>query len=251
MTIPRLLLLVLALFTTAAAKPEDLAEALTGLVFDANPDINIPARIALSRWNASLRIFVFGHPDDQRAAARTAAILARDAGLPIVVLAVRSLTEGNPNVFLVVDENIAGAFRGPLKPMLQNAFLDDMVAVETYTEAVIAIRTCWTLPIWSAPDRLLLKAAIVGVDGRLPAAARRHCVARALTAALGLLGPGRDLPDSLFADSSTAERPGASDAVMLRLLYGPALKIGQTRQQTHDAALVALRTLATPKKRGK
>jgi hypothetical protein len=222
-----------------AAKPEDVAEQLAMLEFDANPLWAVPERVALSRWVGPLRLFAFGRPEDRADARVALRALARPTGLPLRLVVEKEVARLPPNVFLVVDENPQGAFRGPLRGMLRNAFLDDEVAVTRFIAGVVDATPCWTLPVWTDPSRLVLKAAVIGVDARLPRAETRACILHGLGATLGLLGPGAFLPGSAFAPG-TAARLSRDDDRMLRVLYGRALQPGMSRGETVAAATRAL-----------
>lgn len=220
------------------ARPEDLAEQLAMLAFDANPLWAIPRRAALSRWSGPLRLFVFGRPEDQ-ADARAALRALRPSGIAMRVVTERDLVAAPPNTFLVADEHLVQALQGPLRGMLRNAFLGDEAAIDGFIASVVAATPCWTLPVWTDDSRLTLKAALVGVDAAMPREQSRACILRGLGAALGLLGPGAFLPDSAFAPG-TATRLTRDDERMLRTLYGRALHPGMTRDEAHAAALKAL-----------
>ena len=69
------------------------------------------------------------------------------------------VARAGPNAFVVVDEHLAAACRGPLRRMLVNAFLDDETAVDNFIADVVDRERCWTLPIWTDDSRLALKAA--------------------------------------------------------------------------------------------
>jgi hypothetical protein len=222
------------------ARPAELAAQLASLAFDANPAWGLPARDVLGRWSGPLRLFVFGRPSDSTDAAQAAHTLTRITRLPVEVVATTQVTQAPPNSFLVVDENIAGAFRGPLRQMLRNAFLDNEAAVDDYIATVIAVQPCWALPIWTDSSRLILKAAVMGIDAQQPPAAVRRCITTLLAASLGLLGPGATLPGSLLNPQSNAARLSRDDERILRLLYTPALRVGMARQEMQDAALAAL-----------
>ncbi|MCW3473573.1 DUF2927 domain-containing protein [Limobrevibacterium gyesilva] len=222
------------------ARPADLADQLAGLVFDANPATATPARDVLSRWAGPMRLFVFGRPADSQDAARAAASLSRATGLPMQLVAASQVAQLPPNTFLVADENLPGAFRGPLRQMLRNAFLDNEAAVDSYIDTVVAVQPCWTLPVWTDSTRLILKAAVIGIDARQPRPAIQRCMVQTLAAAIGLMGPGGALPGSVFTPQARAIRPSGDDTRLLRLLYGPTLRTGMTREQVHAAALAAL-----------
>ncbi len=220
-----------------ATRPEDLAEQLVMLAFDANPLWSVPARSALSRWAGPLRLFVFGRKED-RDDAQSAMRALRPSGITMRVVAERDVVRQQPNAFLVVDEQLALAFQGPLRGMLRNAFLGDEAAVDGFIASVVMATPCWTLPIWTDESRLVLKAALIGVDAALPRAQSRACILRGLGGALGLLGPGAWLPASAFAPG-TASRLTRDDERMLRALYGRALRPGMTREETQAAAVKA------------
>jgi hypothetical protein len=228
------------------ATPAQLAEQLAMLAFDANPAWATPPRAVLSRWAGPLRLFVFGRPEDKRAALAALAALARPTRIPASVVAEHDVARTAPNVFLVADGNLPGAFRGPLRPMLANAFLDDEAAAESFVVTVVDHMPCWVLPVWADERRLTLKAAVIGADTARPAAETRACILRGLGGAIGLLGPGAFLPGSAFAPGGSG-RLSADDERMLRALYAPSLRPGMTRDQTLAAARKALAAPAHPK----
>jgi hypothetical protein len=192
----------------------------------------------LSRWSGPLRLLVVGRKedtDDARAALRA----LRPSGIPMRVMAESEVVRQRPNAFLIVQESLPRAFQGPLRGMLRNAFLGDEAAVDGFILGVVMATPCWTLPVWTDDSRLVLKAALIGVDATLPREQSRACILRGLGGALGLLGPGAFLPGSAFAPG-TAARLTRDDARMLRVLYGHALHPGMTRQEAQEAALKAL-----------
>jgi len=219
--------------------PADLAEQLAMLAFDANPAQDIPARDVLGRWAGPMRVLVFGRPSDNADAGAAARALGR-AGVKMQVLRPAGAAAMAPNTFLVVDENLPGAFRGPLRTMLAQAFLDDEAAVDAFIAGVVETTPCWTLPVWTDARRVELKAAVIGVSARQDRVAVQHCILSGFGAALGLLGPGGFLPGSLFTPPSRAVRLSRDDERMIRVLYGPALAPGMTREQTQAAAARAL-----------
>jgi hypothetical protein len=222
------------------AKPAELAAQLSALVYDANPAMNLPAREVLGRWSGPLRLLVFGRPQDIEAATRATRTLTRITHLPVEVVPPTNVAQTPPNSFLVADEHIADAFRGPLRGMLRNAFLDNEAAVDEYIATVVALQPCWTLPIWMDSSRLILKAAVIGVDASQPAPEVNRCITAMLAATLGLLGPDATLPGSVFNPQSRATSLSRDDERMLRLLYGPALRVGMTRPEMEAAVLAAL-----------
>lgn len=223
----------------AAAKPADIADQLAMLAFDANPQWGVPARGAFSRWTGPLRLFVFGRPEDRADAGEALRALARPTGLAMRQVAEKEVARLKPNAFLVADEDLAGAFRGPLREMLRNAFLDDEAAVDGFISQVIETTPCWVLPVWTGADRVVLKAAVIGVDARRPRAEGKACMLRALSGGLGLLGPGAFLPASAFAPGGAAKL-SRDDERLLRVAYGKALRPGMTREAVEAAALAAL-----------
>lgn len=231
------------------ASATDLAEQLTMLAFDANPLWSIPPRTVLSRWAGPMRMFVFGRPEDRADAQAAARSLASPTRLSIRVVAERDIVRAQPNAFLVADEDLAGAFRGPLRAMLANAFLDNEAAVDGFIADVIATTPCWTLPVWTDATRRVLKATVIGVDITQPRELSRACIIRGLGAAIGLLGPGAYLPASAFAPGGPAKLSRDDDR-MLRTLFGPALRPGMTREKTQETARQAFAASA-PKKRPK
>jgi hypothetical protein len=235
-----------------AAKPEEIAEQLAMLAFDANPLWSIPARALLSRWSGPLRLLVIGRKEDT-ADARAAMRALRPSGISMRVVAEADMARQRPNAFLpnaflVVHEDLPQALQGPLRGMLRNAFLGDEAAVDSFILRVVMVTPCWTLPVWTDASRLVLKAALIGVDAALPREQSRACILRGLGAALGLLGPGAFLPGSAFAPG-TATRLTRDDARMLRTLYGRALHPGMTRQEAEAAALKALSAPAPRRKK--
>jgi len=229
------------------AKAEDVAEQLAMLVFDANPLWSIPARAALSRWAGPMRLFVFGRKEDRDDARSAIRALSRPSGIGMRLVAEHEVTRAQPNAFLIVDEHLPEAFQGPLRGMLRNAFLGDEAAIDGFILGVVMVTPCWTLPVWTDETRLVLKAALIGVDASLPREQSRACILRGLGGALGLLGPGAFLPDSAFAPG-TASRLTRDDDRMLRILYGRALRPGMNRDEAHAAAAKAL---AAPPRRKK
>ena len=227
------------------ASAGQLADQLAMLAFDANPEWATPERTVLSRWAGPLRLFVFGRPED-KADARTALFaLERPTRLTIRLLNEHQVARTPPNAFIVADADLPGAFRGPLHAMLRQAFLDDESAVESFVATVVARTPCWVLPVWTDAGRAVLKAAVIGVDTRQPRAQIRACMLRGLGGALGLLGPGAFLPGSAFAPGGNG-RLTRDDARMLRVLYGPALHPGMTRD---EATAAATRAFAPPPRR--
>lgn len=233
--------------TAPVAKPEDVAEQLAMLVFDANPLWSVPARAVLSRWVGPMRLFVFGRKED-RDDAQAALRALRPSGIAMRVVVERDVARQQPNAFVVVDERLPQAFQGPLRGMLRNAFLGDEAAIDGFIVSVVMSTPCWTLPIWTDESRLVLKAALIGVDAALPREQSRACILRGLGGALGLLGPGAWLPGSAFAPG-TASRLTRDDDRMLRTLYSRALRPGMTRDEMHAAALKALAAPVRAKKK--
>jgi hypothetical protein len=228
------------------AKAEDVAEQLAMLAFDANPLWSIPARVSLSRWVGPMRLFVFGRKED-RDDARAATRALRPSGIAMRIVAEHEVSRAQPNAFVVVDEHLPEAFQGPLRGMLRNAFLGDEAAIDGFILGVVMVTPCWTLPVWTDETRLVLKAALIGVDASLPRERSRACILRGLGAALGLLGPGAFLPGSAFAPG-TAAKLTRDDDRMLRTLYGRGLHPGMNRDEAHAAAVKAL---AAPPRRKK
>lgn len=231
----------------AAARPEDLAEQLAMLAFDANPLWSVPARVVLSRWSGPMRVLVLGRKEDE-ADARAALRALRPSGIAMRAVTPSEAGRQRPNVFVVAHEYLPQAFQGPLRGMLRNAFLEDEAAIDSFILGVVMATPCWTLPVWADGQRLVLKAAVVGVDASLPREQSRACILRGLGGALGLLGPGAWLPGSAFAPG-TAARLTRDDDRMLRTLYGRALHPGMTREEAQAAALKAL--AAPPARRRK
>lgn len=212
-----------------AAKPADIAEQLAMLAFDANPQWAIPARTVFSRWAGPLRLFVFGRAEDRADAGEALRLLARPSGLAMRLVSEQEVARLPPNVFLVADENLAAAFRGPLREMLRNAFLDDEAAVDGFISGVVERAPCWVLPVWTGGERLVLKAAVIGADAGRPRTETRACMLRALGGGIGLLGPGAYLPASAFAPQGAAKL-SRDDERMLRVMYGKALQPGMARE---------------------
>lgn len=209
------------------------------LTFDANPQWAIPARLVFSRWAGPLRLFVFGRAEARADAGEAMRLLARPTGLSMRLVAEHEVAQSGPNVFLVADENLAAVFRGPLRDMLRNAFLDDEAAVDGFIAAVVETSPCWVLPVWTGAARQVLKAAVIGADARRPRAETRACILRALGGGLGLLGPGAFLPASAFAPQGAA-RLSRDDERMLRVMYGKELRPGMAREDMVAAAGKAL-----------
>ena len=223
-----------------AATPEAVASGLMRLVFDGNALDQTPPRGVLSRWAEPMRVFVFADAAGLAEVRRAAGEVARAAHFPIAVLDRVARGELLPNAFVVISPDLAGDFRGQLRPMLANAFLDFSPDVERFTELVVAVDGCWVLPVWTDASHAVLKAAVIGVDARLPPAGRRRCLLRKLGGALGLLGDDDGLAGSVFAVGSRADRLSREDAAMLRVLYGPGLRIGMDRATALAAAETAL-----------
>ncbi len=222
-----------------AAKPADIAEQLAMLNFDANPQWAVPPRLVFSRWAGPLRLFVFGRPEDRADAAEALRALARPSGLSMRVVAEQEVARLPPNVFLVADANLPAAFRGPLREMLRNAFLDDDAAVDGFIAAVVETAPCWVLPVWTGADRQVLKAAVIGADAGRKRAETKACVLRALGGGIGLLGPGAYLPASAFAPQGAAKL-SRDDERMLRVMYGKAVQPGMAREAMVAEAVRAL-----------
>ncbi len=225
--------------TVPAAKPADIAEQLAMLAFDANPQWAVPARGVFSRWSGPLRLFVFGRAEDRADAGEALRALARPSGLSMRQVSEKEVARTPPNAFLVADEKLAAAFRGPLRDMLRNAFLDDEAAVDGFIAGVVETSPCWVLPVWTGPDRVVLKAAVIGVDARRPRVESKACILRALGGGIGLLGPGAYLPASAFAPQGAA-RLSRDDDRMLRVMYGKALRPGMGREALVADAAKAL-----------
>jgi hypothetical protein len=224
----------------AWAPPEAVAAGLMRLAFGADALDQTPPRDVLSRWAEPVRLFVFADAVGLGEVRRAAAEISGAAHFPIAVLDRVARGELLPNAFVVISPDLAGDFRGQLRPMLSNAFLDDPAAVARFTELVVAVDSCWVLPVWTDAAHLVLKAAVIGVDARLPPAERQRCLLRKLGGALGLLGDNDGLADSVFAADSRADRLSAEDRTMLGVLYGPALRIGMDRTAALAAAETAL-----------
>jgi len=236
----------------AQVKPAEIAEQLGMLLFDANPAWAVPARSELGRWSGPMRLFVIGTVADKQDARAKVPAIARATGLTIDVLGPGDPTPERPNAFMVVDDALSAAMRGQLRPMLTNVFLDDLSAVDRFLTDVVDQQPCWVLPVWTDATRLVLKAAVIGIDAKLPFAERDHCILRGLGGALGLLGPGAFLRGSAFVPGSGPAKLSAEDEKMLRVLYGKAITPGMTRAATEAAAHKVLEALAakpTPKKK--
>ena len=232
----------LALLVLSGAAPEpklaradDLAEQLTMLAFDANPLWAAPAREGLSRWAGPMRLYVFGRAEERADAQAALAALARPTRLRLQVLDRVEAARAIPNAFVVADENLALVFRGPLRAMLDNAFLDDPAAVEQFQAGVIDHAPCWVLPIFADPAHTIVRAAIIGADTTAGRAATGACILHGLGGALGLMGPGAFLPDSAFAPSAS-RRLSRDDERMLTVLYGTSLRPGMSRDDVLAAS---------------
>ena len=234
------------------AKPAEIAEQLGMLMFDANPAWAIQLRAELGRWAGPMRLFVIGAPAEKQEARTIVPQLARATGLAIDVTGPGDPTSERPNAFMVVDDNLPAAMRGPLRPMLTNVFLDDPIAVERFLADVVDQQTCWALPVWRDATRLVMQAAVIAVDAKLPLAERQHCMLRGAGAALGLLGPGAFLPASAFVPGAGPVKLSGDDERMLRVLFGKTLTPGMTREAAEAAARKALEAPAAkpaPKKK--
>ena len=209
------------------------------LSFDANPQWAVPERTVFSRWAGPLRLFVFGRAEDRADAGEALRVLGRASGVSMRQVSEQEVARTPPNAFLVADEKLAAAFRGPLRDMLRNAFLDDEAAVDGFIASVVETAPCWVLPVWTGADRLVLKAAVIGVDARRPRAETKACILRALGGGIGLLGPGAYLPASAFAPQGAA-RLSREDERMLRVMYGKALRPGMAREALVAEAAKAL-----------
>jgi hypothetical protein len=227
-----------------AARPADIAEQLAMLAFDANPLWALPARDALARWSGPMHVFLFGRPDDRTDTAAALRALARPTGLKLHLLTEPEAARLAPNAFVIVDENLAPAMRGPLRGMLVRAFSGDEATVEEFLDTVVDRTPCWMLPVWADDDRRVIRAAIVGADARQPRAETRACLLRGLGGALGAMGPGAFLPHSAFAPGAAAKL-SIEDERMLRTLYSRALHPGMRRE---DAVATAQKSLAVPAK---
>jgi hypothetical protein len=130
--------------------------------------------------------------------------------------------------------------------MLMNAFLDNAGLADSYTASVIAVQSRWVLPVWADATRTILKAAIIGMEARLPRKQAQRCITQKMAAALGLMGPGID-PQSLFTPHSPATRLSREDEQVLKVFYGPALRVGMTRNQVLAATATAFKPPAAKK----
>jgi hypothetical protein len=240
-----LILAALLLGATAPAAPvaPAMPDQLAALVFDPDPAGGLPPRDVLSRWAAPVRLLVFGRPEDRADAAVAAAALTRATRLPVNVMSPDQVAPATPNAFLVVGDNLAATFRAELRPMLMNAFLDNAGLADSYTASVIAVQSCWVLPVWADATRTILKAAIIGMEARLPRKQAQRCINQKLAASLGLLGPGID-PKSLFTPRSPATRLSREDEQLLKAFYGPAFRVGMTRAQVLAASATAFKPSA-------
>ncbi len=209
------------------------------LAFDGNPMWAIPVRDALSRWVGPMRLFVFGRKEDRADAQAALRALARPTGLKLRLVLEQDVARDPPNAFIVADENLPAAFRGPLRGMLRNAFLGDEETVNEFIVTVIDRTLCWALPVWGDAGRTVLKAAVIGIDITQPTPEASACALHGLGAALGLMGPGAFLPASAFAPG-TATRLSREDDRMLRVLYSRALHPGMRREEVLSAAQKAL-----------
>lgn len=245
MTMPYGLLLILAALLLGAAAPA-MPDQLAALVFDPDPAGGLPPRDVLSRWASPVRLLVFGRPTDRADATAAAAALTRVTRLPVNVMSPDQVAPATPNAFLVVGDNLAATFRGELRPMLMNAFLDNAGLADSYTASVIAVQNCWVLPVWADATRTILKAAIIGMEARLPRKQAQRCITQKMAAALGLMGPGID-PKSLFTPRSPATRLSSEDEQVLKVFYGPALRVGMTRNQVLAATAAAFKPPAAKK----
>jgi hypothetical protein len=208
------------------------------LAFDADPVVGTPARDVFARWTDDVRIYVSGDPPTQRAVDAAAATLAKLTRLPIARVA-----GGRPNIFLAVTATLEEDFRGPLRRPLSLAFADDEETTDRFIDAVVATQPCWAVPVWADAARTIIKATVVGIDSRQGAAGVDRCITQKLAASLGLLGPSGYLPRSVFTPQSGATKLSFEDAMMLRVLYDPALAPGMSRAQTAAAAAAALQRI--------
>jgi len=222
------------------AKPAEIAEQLGMLMFDANPAWAIPPRGELGRWAGPMYLFVIGAPAEKQEARAIVPQLARATGLAVDVTGPGDPASERPNAFMVVDDNLPAAMRGQLRPMLTNVFLDDPVAVERFLVDVVDQQSCWALPVWRDATRLVMQAAVIGVDRKLPLTERQHCMLRGAGAALGLLGPGAFLPASAFVPGAGPVKLSGDDERMLRVLFGKTLTPGMTREAAEAAARKSL-----------
>lgn len=240
------------------ARPADIADQLAMLAFDANPLWALPARDVLARWAGPMNLFLFGRAEDRIDAQAALRALARPTGLKLQLLTENQAARIAPNAFIVADENLALALRGPLRGMLRNAFAGDEATVEEFLATVVERTPCWMLPVWADDNRSTIRAAIIGVDATRPRAETRACLLRGLGAALGPMGPGAFLPGSAFAPAlptapGPATAPGLAaklsreDERMLRTLYSRALHPGMPRDEMLAAARKSL--ASTPKRK--
>ena len=233
-----------------AVKASDIAEQLAMLAFDANPLWAIPARDGLARWAGPVRLFLFGRAEDQADAQAALRALGRVTGLKTQIMKAADAAVVPPNAFVVADEHLAAAMRGPLRGMLRNAFSGDEATVEEFLATVVDVTPCWMLPVWADAERSVIRAAVVGVDATRPREETRACVLRGLGAALGPMGPGAFLKGSAFAPG-TAARLSREDERMLRALYGRGLRPGMGRAEVIAAAQKALGAPASRKAKDK
>jgi hypothetical protein len=246
-----LALLLLLLAAAAPAKPgppaagsAEIAEQLAMLTFDANPLWGQPARDGLARWAGPMHLFLFGRAEDRADTQAALRALARPTSLKLQLLTEPEAARVAPNAFVVADENLALAMRGPLRGMLRNVFAGDEAMVEAFLATVVDRISCWMLPVWADPSRTLIRAAVIGVDASRPREETRACLLHGIGAALGPMGPGAFLSRSAFAPG-TAAKLSRDDERMLRTLYSRALRPGMRRE---EVAAAAKKSLAAPVK---
>ena len=185
--------------------------------------------IRLLRWDKPVRVSVqFGAsiPPEKQAAdrARVASYVARLATLTGLSI---TLTNQNPNFwvhFASVDE------RAALGPAL-NAELSELTPGQIAAVTQMTRDTFCQVLTQSDPATNTYTAAVAVIPAEHPDLLRLSCIHEELAQALGLPNDSNAARPSIFNDDEEFALLTPQDALMLRMLYNPALRPGMTEAE--------------------
>jgi hypothetical protein len=203
--------------------------------------VQLQSEASLRRWQGPLRVALrFGAsvPAARQASdrAQIASFLQRLAGLTGLQI---TLNAANPNFFIyVVNEDERRALAPALHQTMPELGPNDQRTILDLPKTTYCLAVTQ-----SAADDSIYTRAIVVIRAEHPDLLRLSCVHEELAQAMGLPNDSPEARPSIFNDDEEFALLTAQDALMLRLLYNPALRPGMRLDQARPIVTVLAKQL--------
>ena len=203
--------------------------------------VQMQSEASLRRWQGPLRVALrFGAsvPAARQATdgAQIASFLQRLSGLTGLQI---SLNADDPNFFVyIVNEDERRALAPALRQTMPQLGLNDQQTILDLPKSTY----CLAMTQSQADDSIYTRAIVV-IRAEHPDLLRLSCVHEELAQAMGLPNDSPEARPSIFNDDEEFALLTAQDALMLRLLYNPALRPGMRLDQARPIVTVLAKQL--------